>query len=96
MKVSKKGAILGALWGLVSAIGFGFQLTRQYINQITIYDILFLPGSLATRTVLAPAAGAFIVYPIFSILFGVLIGYVIGTVLEENKRKKLINFLLIK
>lgn len=78
MKAWKKGAIVGGLWGLVSAVGFGFQLTKPITQISVVYDILFLPGSIAARTVLAPAAGAFIVYPIFSIMIGVLIGYLIG------------------
>lgn len=75
MKAWKKGAIVGGVWGLVSAVGFLLQMSKP-INQISnIYDILFLPGSLAARTILGPAVGLIIVYPIFSILIGALIGF---------------------
>ena len=85
MKGSKKGAIVGALWGLVSFAGFGLQLTKP-INQVNIiYDILFLPGSIAARTVLVPTAASLIVFPISSIIIGTLIGYVIGRFLGGDQ-----------
>jgi len=88
MKAWKKGAIVGGVWGLVSAVGFLLQLSKP-ISQISkTYDILFLPGSLAARTILGPAVGLIIAYPIVSILIGVLIGAFLGYLYGLFKKRE--------
>ena len=88
MKTWQKGAILGALWGLVSAVGFLLQLTKPITQINKTYDILLLPGSIAARVILGPAVGLIIVYPIVSILIGILIGSVIGYLYQKLKESK--------
>ncbi len=75
--------MIGGLWGLVSTIGFGIQLTKPITQISGIYDILFFPASISARTLLGPAVGLIIVWPIISILIGVLIGYITGSFLES-------------
>ena len=87
MKVRVKGKIIGALWGTLSMVSMLWlseyiAYTRfdsvAHTIEVVVIRILILPAFLSARVVLAPAAGALIIWPIASILFGVILGYSVG------------------
>jgi len=97
-----KRGIVGGIWGLIAVIGFGLQhsgspyfLTYNFSfpNPLSassgiIYDILFLPAILATKFFLVPHFLSLFLFPIGSILFGALIGSIIGFAIEKYKQRR--------
>jgi hypothetical protein len=89
MKMWKKGAILGGIWGLIS-IPLMLKFAPAFAQPFKLKEILFLPASLSARTILGPAVGLIIIWPIISILIGLLIGAILGYLysLFRGRREK--------
>ena len=75
-------ASFGAVWGLISAVGF-FIRRDDALTQI-IFKIIFAPGYIAANYALGPAAGLLFIFPIVSIIIGAAMGYIVGRLLDAK------------
>jgi len=87
MKMWQKGAIVGGVWGLIS-VPLMLKCAPAFAQPFKLIEILFLPASFSARTILGPAVGLIILYPIVSIIVGILIGGIIGFLYQKLKESK--------
>lgn len=100
MRPENKGAVIGAVWGILSLISLYWW--AQYLGDSRLvgstyvpnegFNVLLirfavLPAYIASEFALVPSAGVLIAFPLAAILSGALSGYLITRIYIKIKAK---------
>ena len=99
MRLWKKGALDGAIWGALSLLlmfwwsqylGNERLVDKIYIPnegfKILLIRFIILPASISSKIALVPSAGVILFFPLVAILIGALIGSIIGLAIDKYRK----------